>query len=92
MTKTDTYRITGVVERQYRRGRRFVILGYPVRLPTSVVWECYTWDQLKAALCQEARKSGDVVQMTTESTWYGEEIAAIELIADNETAIRLGVR
>ena len=89
MTITDTYRITAVVEKQYRRGRRFIVVGHLTRMPTGL-WECYTWDQFKGALCEEARKSGDAVQMTTESRWFGEEITSIELIADDATMLRLG--
>lgn len=93
MTKTDTYRITAVVPVQFRRGRRFNITAHPVDRPTGC-WDCYSWNQFVAAACEEAKNSRRVVEMTTESRWWGEEITQIEVLPaeDDETAKALGIQ
>ncbi len=68
------------------RGTRFEILA---RTPPGSDWReivFFTWDALKASLCERARLAGRLVTIADRDTKWGQEIVTVNLQQEAEAS------
>lgn len=80
---TAVYTIARVTRRPFRKGPRFEIQAYTTAAPPQGPLEVYTWDPLKASLCERARELQRPVTLTTQGSWYGVEVKDVALMAED---------
>lgn len=76
---TYTTFIRAVYPVKCRSGDRFEVV-LPLAIP-------YTWDAMKASLCQRASTINRAATITTRQTTWGEEIVTVDLVPEQSQEV-----
>ena len=83
--QTAVVRITSVRKRKQRWSSVFEVRVLP-RDGMTDTRTFRTRNQWKAAICDQARKTGRLVQFTSLETWWGPEIEDVSFVEQERTA------